>query len=325
MPFEQWCATREDAFLCDGQVGCGVADPSAPCADVHATVFGPVSGCAPALLDAVDAGRVLYDGKMAAQCRQQARATCDPFGCEGALTGTRAVGGGCSIQAECGSGLWCDHRSSCPGVCAPVLGEGATAAWGVECASGMLVTVPDGGTACGSLPGKGDACGFGPCRDGLSCVAGRCVEPSPVGGACDAGLCTFGSSCVAGTCTSFAKRGQPCASQFFPLEVGAAACQLGLACRSGRCRDALAEGESCREEPNRCAGGTRCSLPTDVCVRLGAAGAACRSSSSDCDRLTCIDGVCSPGLPAGAACDDAHPCAPGYPCTISVCTAQVCI
>lgn len=329
LPFDEWCATREDFFLCDGQAGCGVADPLADCADVHAAVAGPVVGCEPALTDAVDAGRVRYDGKAAAQCRQRARTTCDTsrraWDCDGVFTGTKAVGEACALNAECRSGLWCDASvGTCPGVCAPVRGDGEAATASVQCASGWVGELADGGTACAPPPGPGDACIGQLCRPGLSCVDGLCVTPVAAGGACDGGPCVFGAVCVAGACTAWAKRGEACAAQFFPVDAGSPPCQLGLACRSGVCGDALRAGESCREEPNRCEGGARCSLSTFRCERLGGPGAAC-TSLSECDRLACIDGACSRGEPEGAACDGAHACVPGFVCTNGVCAARVCL
>lgn len=329
LPFDEWCATREDLFSCDGHVGCGVADPLARCADVHANVLGPVVGCGPALTEAVDAGRVRYDGKAAAKCRERARTTCDAtrlaWDCDGTFTGTRALGEACSLNAECGRGLWCDASvGTCPSVCAPVRGDGEAATTSVQCASGWLAGLSDGGTACAAAPGAGDAC-IGPlCGPGLTCVNGLCVTPVAAGGACDAGPCAFGSVCVAGVCHAWAKRGEACASQFFALDAGAPPCQLGLACRSGVCSDALRSGESCRGEPSRCEGGARCSLSTFVCERLGGPGAAC-TSLSDCDRLACVDGACSRGVSEGSPCDAAHPCVPGFSCTNGVCAARMCL
>lgn len=329
LTLDEWCVTREDLFLCDGQAGCGVADPLADCADVHANVTGPVVGCDPAIVDAVDAGRVRFDGAAAAQCHARARTTCDTsrftWDCAGVFSGTRALGQACHLQAECGAGLWCDASTgTCPGVCAARLADGTPATTSVSCASGWLAPLADGGTRCAAPPGPGDACLDGLCRPGLSCAEGTCVEPVPAGGACDAGPCTFGTICVAGACTAWARRGEPCASQFFPVDAGAPPCQLGLACRAGVCGDALRDGESCREEPNRCGGGTRCSLTTYRCARLGLAGAVC-TSSADCDRLSCIDGACSRGQPEGAACDGAHPCVPGANCVNGACAARQCL
>lgn len=329
LPFDAWCATREDFFLCDGQAGCGVADPLAHCADVHSGVVGPIATCEPALAQAVDAGRVRYDGTAAAACRQRARTTCDttrrPWDCDGVFTGTMGQGEPCTMNVECRGGLWCDSSvGTCPGVCAPQRADGAAATSSVQCTSGWLGETPDGGTACAPPPGLGDPCLGELCRPGLACLDGRCVEPVAAGGACDARLCAFGSMCVAGRCTAWAKRGEACAAQFFPVDAGSPPCQLGLACRAGVCGDALRAGESCREEPNRCEGGARCSLSTFLCQRLGAAGAAC-ASVADCDRLACIDGLCRMGEVAGAACDAAHPCVPGLACTDGVCAARVCL
>lgn len=329
VPLATWCATRQADFTCNGQVGCGVAAPDAPCDDVAASVVGRTDdNCTSTFVASVDAGRVRYDGAAAQKCRERARSTCDltrlSWDCEGAFVGTVAEGGACALTVECQPGLRCERQAACMGVCSRLLPDGAAVSSASACASGAAAAGADGGLRCAPVPREGQACLEGVCGLGLSCQSGTCALPPPRGGACDGGqACVFGTLCVQARCVAWAPRGAACASQFLPVDAGAPPCQLGLACRAGRCGDALRDGEPCREEPNRCAGGARCSQSTQLCTRLGAAGAAC-SSSAACDHLLCVGGQCGPGGELGQSCAPDRPCRPSLTCSNGVCVEPLC-
>ena len=328
LPLEEWCATRVDDYTCHGSVGCGVADPTASCNDINANIVGFSQGCPLVLLEALDAGRVVYDGVAAERCRQRARSTCDPtvaaWDCAGLLVGTMGVNSACRQTAECLEGLWCDDGATCPGACREKRALGESVPDFAACASSATTLLPDGGLAC-TTPGRaGEPCTVGlRCSPGLACHDERCVTRIALGSPCQpTDPCAAPGVCTKGQCVAWAPRGSACAPQFFAPNLSLPPCRRGLACRAGSCGDALRAGESCREEPNRCGIGTRCSA-ADLCAPLGALGAVC-STSTDCDRLFCVEGRCSTGMTEGSSCAAERRCHPSLACAAGRCSSLQC-
>jgi hypothetical protein len=100
------------------------------------------SGGLPDILDAVDQGKIIYDGQKAYECLVEMEALdCDTFenvepqACRDAFTGTIALGESCSLDEECVSGF-CDTGDSCPGTCTEPVLEGNECDYSSECEAG---------------------------------------------------------------------------------------------------------------------------------------------------------------------------------------------
>jgi len=290
--------------------------------------------------DAIDAGRVDFDGSQVADCTERLeKAGCDLLStrfdsvCPDLFTGHTDAGAECSVDVECQEGHYCRFGSACPGTCEPLSEAG------------------------------GDCLENNDCRDGLICGrAGKCLEPSADGAAClgDSGnecaatsVCAGAAPLESGVCQSvddafsrdegaecdatrgeFCKAGLVCAAiaiedavpvlRCEPPGDGASchfaipeACPEGQYCvlaevfvppqppyrveLPGECQPLPAEGEPCGTVPGVV--GTRCRTNA-VCV-----AGTCRNvqrlggnctTGAECYSGVCTDGTCAPTLCSGA-------------------------
>jgi len=287
------------------------------------------------LVTAVRAGRVRYDGAVAARCLQEVTARCAQSDaelariCRGAFTGTLAVGAGCWRSEECTEG-YCDHETGsarqCPGVCRPSVAAGGACSVARQCA------------------GWGD--GSGACLGG-TCVAVSPGAPAAAGGAC--GLVQAGASAIAVECMA----GSVCVNNRCEAVVAAdAPCMRGQPCATGHvCVErpgttttvcTLAASLVVNQPGATCAAmGTplcnplerlRCEVSSRTCVSVGdgTMGSNCLPGS-DFLSLTCNSGLrcddatrrCVARLAVGAMCQRDSDCLSGE-CTEGRCLERIC-
>jgi hypothetical protein len=223
----------------------------------------------------------------------------EPLDCARMLRGTVAAGGACHGSEECNDG-WCDDTAACPGVCVAYVAPGGECSdmgdlrcgLGYECVDAVCVaetprTLPGAGGECNPMDG-GPRCQAGLYCDGTSLT---CQAQSGEGGACaDDDGCTGGMPCVDGLCRSWtlattvgAECGEATLTVCDPLS--------NLACdeAAGRCVTAPAVGASCASN-SMCALGAFCD-DASICRAPLANDSAC-DNDSECQSLTCYDGVC---------------------------------
>jgi hypothetical protein len=275
------------------------------------------------LPNAVEAGRVKYDGVQAQRCLDDvAAASCEllserePESCKPALEGTVETGGECELDAECEGDQYCDISDSCPGVCAELEAAGGPCRGNSDCSSGLKCSEVT--SRCVTPAREGEACKGGEpdCVDGFFCLGDDAAANMP--GECVAFADAFG-----------AKAGEPCGS-----EIGL--CELGLVCAiemlnpaRGTCAEKVGSGDTCpaafpdacpddeyctainiltregtctsKPEPSEpcgmslggaleiCAPGARCD--TGVCRALARPGESCTANST-CYSEHCLDQAC---------------------------------
>ncbi|MGA9525143.1 MAG: hypothetical protein WBV82_27025, partial [Myxococcaceae bacterium] len=315
IPFSQWCSTVETGLqnwmlrsqqVC-GQTGITQADlphlaGSSLGIPVNAVPLAGIVTCEPtahlggmtgAFANAIQAGRMTYDGKKAAECRELGRASdggIDAMGgghylidpCGSVLTGNVAVGESCQISEECVRDAYCKPgaANSCAGVCAPRLAPGAACVPGRDLC-GVDATCKDNGSGafvCIENGGEGAMCQrvVGPfCKAGLACSAsGTCVTPAAEGGAC----------------------------------TDKSDCQSGLTCPAGRCIPPVALGEACGAGLAGCGPCLRCQDAAEVAAGTQATcvawevGATCRTDADCPGNAFCSASSCSLKPKNGEAC-----------------------
>jgi uncharacterized repeat protein (TIGR01451 family)/uncharacterized protein (TIGR03382 family) len=252
----------------------------------------------------------------AGRCPAIQTVACAPNTCSGTT-----CGGGCSVDADCGSsGLWCEG-----GVCVAKLGAGAACSGDGQCGTGHCADgvccdtacngqceacaqpgsvgtcSPTAGEPVGARPacgGDGSACG-GTCdgtnrsQCGYPSTSVQCRAPS-----CAGGVSTVVSTCDgAGSCPAPQRLtcpgGATCAAG---VETLAPSCN-GVACaplQTQACGayvcDASACFTSCSAD-GQCQAGSWCSGTTSTCVPQKADGAAC-GGTDQCQSGHCVDGFC---------------------------------
>lgn len=158
--------------------------------------------------EAIDEGRIEWDGEKVSTCVKDMRAavdSCDIVGlqdanCESPITGLVKDGDPCYMDAECKNGrcvrgLEEDNVTRIKGECVAYIKAGG------DCTEPEAIceagTHCDGGT-CANDKQVGEDCDFDNCADGLFCdIDGGlvCAAPKPLGE-----NCTFGSDCESGRC-----------------------------------------------------------------------------------------------------------------------------
>jgi hypothetical protein len=257
------------------------------------------------LPDAIDAGRVAYDGSKVQACLDEMTASdCsflterDPESCEGIFVGTVEAGGECQHNEECLAGQYCNFSGTCPGECSPREQAG------------------------GACSGNSD------CADGLKCgEASLCVKPSAAGEACKGGEpdCIDGYFCVGnddamnmpGECKPF--------DEAFAGQVGdtcslQALCQAGLSCHitqfmpvAGECVEKVGSGDACGfAVPDQCPDDEFCDgatviMPEGTCISKPEPGEECGvnlfGSPTVCAPYArCDEGVCRELAHLGETC-----------------------
>ena len=227
--------------------------------------------------------------------------------CQGAVSGTVALGGGCYDTSECASG-WCDlSNNACPGKCTAPKAAGASCGADSECQSGLKCP----GTTCVAPGAKGAACDSStPCADGLYCNdQSKCDDTKVAAGAgcTDSLQCPEGSFCnqslTTPVCQVLAAAGGACDDpgiSFIYDFIQAGDCKGQQVCKGGQ-GDGSNSGS--------------CATPVDVngaCDPAGAAagpggagcygGLACDTTSKKClvppttAGQSCIGGKCGGDL-----------------------------
>ena len=219
-------------------------------------------------IESVHAGRIEYDGVLAAECVSKMAAqaaACDSIEdispeCDAVFRGTLPPGSACTDTAECAppEGGWADCDALGDGKCAVFerAGEGEPCLW----------TCRDGSSECWSDDAADDSPTLGYCErnDGLFCGDGVCQRVGEVGARCasDDGC---GETAYCGEdlrCAPLPADGEECSPFGF--------CARGLFCdlapdgSNAVCRPRLDVGEACDESRDVCAGDAYCDQ--GVCV-----------------------------------------------------------
>lgn len=275
------------------------------------------------LAAAVDAGKVKYDGAMAAKCLADIAArSCDELAnrlsdaCDAAAEGSAAVGESCSYDFDCKGTAFCQLDGACPGKCTERLAAGAACKQDDDCQDGLVC---GGATQACVKPGAvGEPCGGGvqpECAPTLFCVgdqaatkqAGTCkalneVFAGKAGDSCsyqDGTLCATDLSCAyetlpptSGKCTARVASGGACKRLSVPSMCPTDEyCDGAGTSPDGTCKALPGPGQPCVKvlDNDSCAPYARCDAGT--CVALQANGGPC-GSGNVCYSETCVSGTC---------------------------------
>jgi hypothetical protein len=249
-----------------------VATPPAPpdCPALASEVCTAYAGCAAGALE------IAY-GDIDV-CTGQLSAACAAFAKRGQYINVKA----------CRDGLAAPHCAAFRGVAIPV-----------EC------RLPPGPRSAGAACGAHDECQSLFCDVKDSC--GQCVQKSSLGQACQGQeSCELGLVCTSDGCVAPASPGDACSLDRL--------CGGNLRCIDDKCAEPLREGDACA--PGECdpAAGLGCDASTSRCTRVTQPIQTCEAASScpnsarlgdacaadtECKTLGyCVDGLCSPFLPA---------------------------
>jgi hypothetical protein len=282
-------------------------------------------GSASEFAAAESGGTLVYDPGQVSACLASIRASgCDypdkrlAALCPGVLTGKVALGGACTVNAECGATAYC-KSTACPGTCAPLVTKGAACAADDDCEDGLVCD--DTAKKCITAGKQGDAC-----SDSAPCST--------------AFVCDGTAHCVAFSGIFAAAEGKTCDPQ------GQALCQPNLTCalvsvsaqQKGvwSCEKPPTTGSCHVAIPEQCSAGKYCELGgglTGTCKPAPAASAPCASRlPSDttvakdicATGLTCwSDGKCHPHAHLTEACTADENCYSGT-CREKVCKPSPC-
>ena len=266
----------------------------------------------PSSKEAVDKGKVIFDGNLAQDCLDAFGAqTCDTTDedgrsfflvkCRDIVKGTVGDGGACALDAECKSGT-CNIPTStntCPqGTCMgnappPLGGAGAACSTSSSCAVGFYCDFAN--QVCAELKAAGATCAStNECAYGLGCAGTTtrtCKTLPKLGEACPDGVCRdAGNYCnAANQCAKIGLEGAACAQ-------GAGQCSTFYPCdlQTNKCTKAPGTGEACT---GRCFDvNTFCDTTslTPTCVSTKADGGTCMTNSQ------CQSDHCDQGSGAGS-------------------------
>ncbi len=277
--------------------------------------------------------------------------------------GSGANGASCFASSDCLADLYCDTRSSCPGVCTPrvplgetviqylqecvaggyayggvcrpYVAEGASCAalsgafFSQSCQEGLVCTAAEVCTKTTYYAGLDEPCGpQRACSVGLRCAGATCARRLTAGGLCGGpGECLAGLSCVAGRCEPhIGKAGATCEAATFR------SCDIGLFCNRpgsttvGTCAPLRGTGAAC-EEGSQCAVGLFCAATDGAlgeCRTRLLEGDGCLSSDVCGDGLYCsYDNRCTPQKAAGVSCESSDECQSST-CDSGLCTSPSC-
>jgi hypothetical protein len=257
-----------------------------------------------ATIEAVEAGRVQYDGSKVDACIGSIRGTGCGFqttrvleseSCRLVLEGSVEPGGDCAIDEDCAGVAFCKRNGAqCPGTCTELLESGEACTRDDECANGL---------AC---PSAVDRC-VAPGRLGEDC--GRVTDA-----ACAAGLLCLGASAGnAGECSDpeelfVAQLGEDCAPAEGVLCVDDLACAIVLpleAMPRFRCMERHDLGSGCTfGAPSQCPDDAYCS---GVDLASGDVEGTCAKLPEEDDACNAQGG---PPCAAGLSCDSDQICRP---------------
>lgn len=327
-----------EAAWCTWQVACHQYGVEARCADVNhmeqRLSMRRLSGVGPDEAvplayrqEAVEVGRVEYDGEAAAQCLAYVRTrSCEePYyhayteeerageaACEAVFRGRMGRNGPCLSASECAEASVCGFDPTCVEACCVgacrvlaeplAVGEACTA---MNCVADAYCAVDPNTfmpTVCTASPTVGQECPMGQCGGGALCdFDGEkpvCVAPKAAGADCyydqqcaQPAVCAYTGGDY-GECTAPADQGEKCGS------TGNGVClRFDNYCdeQSGVCELPAGKGESCSGVP--CAGDFFCSgAQGQRCVPVADAGEPCGYDQNSGDSVPCSgDHVCEYG------------------------------
>lgn len=271
---------------------------------------------------AVADGRVIYDGKAAAELiKALDAATCENydsvatrFDAESALAGTVALGGTCTVDVECAGAANCLGNGTCPGTCVAVSALGEDCLSSSDCQPGLTCGSSDTCVerrAWGATCTEEDACPtFAVClADGngaMTCQSLMSVYSGTLGASCSAAdrvLCEEGLVCeiatvgsTAGVCVAKVTAGAACRAASPSMCPSGQYCQIATDATEGTCTDSPAAGEACGfigDSYVLCAGSLSCA--ENVCVVPQANGQPC-ANEDVCASNYCKSGTCATEL-----------------------------
>jgi hypothetical protein len=274
------------------------------------------------LPDAVESGRLAYDGVAAQQCVDEiASGGCETLDqrasatCQAALVGTATEDQACELSEECEAGLYCKIGETCPGACTPLEAAGRACSSDSQCKSGLKC----GATGLCVAPAKaGDPCNQGEpdCSAGYVCLGEDAASSKP--GECVAADGAFSGK--AGETCSFTKL---CASDL-SCEILSAAMPL-----MGKCAAQKQSGEACHPSlPDACPVDEYCKIDDNLfdgkCTARPAANMECAKGLGGgpvCAAYTrCDNNLCRPIANAGEGCTKNETCYSGR-CENGACVA----
>jgi hypothetical protein len=278
---------RLEAASCEDSQQCGLISPHIACRPGwNLRSWSRYAGCPPDLEASLDAGRVRFDGVLAADCfgvPSTACANARPAECWNVVRGLVAAGGVCTGNADCQEGLECRGGNTCPSTCAlPRCDAGSVELRDGGCEQPLPPTPTQGKSL-------GEPCAAASeCAAGFTCKRGSCLfDRAAEGEACARErLCQVGLFCVEGACSRGLAAGASCINTFVPCEVDLSCTADGQA---GATCAALREGAPCTTACDL-AGRLRCDL--GACRPPVSEGAPCERSSQ-C-RGACLEGRCAP-------------------------------
>jgi hypothetical protein len=279
-----------DAY-CDGAVKCGSFASTAEC---HASVSIDNNSFL-SVIDGAKTGSVKYSEDAAGSCLDALRnPSCtfeglhgeDP--CDDLFSGTVAMGGACTISAQCAGDASCEQTDQdcdrdvacCPGTCGAssvVVAAGAPCGENDICPSNQYCKPPasgDVGTCTALITTEGTACdSFFACQDPMICN-GFADMP---------------------TCEKSAGTGETCKpDNLIPCAKDSDHCDAATM----KCVGPLATGATC-EFSSECGPDSTC---VDTCQKNLGVGGTCSDTTADClGSLSCTNGTCQLG-PAGMSC-----------------------
>lgn len=302
---DTWCDTQTDT-TCTAGVSCNVFESVVGCESIYgrSAEIGSICGAQKA---AVKDGRASFNASAAQTCLANA-ATCGQVSnCSNAFTGLVTLDGGCYVNEECDSTLFCELGARCPGHCRARKTEGSRTNSTRECEAGLFARFGvDGGFGftCVRQSAPGEACdGYQSCLDPLICEprTNTCVpllSEDVACGANDGGVMTYPVCAPPSTCQPAFDGGQP------------------------TCRALAARGEPC----GTCQLDLRCNVTAGAaygtCGSLGQSGDMCALDRDCLYPLFCKPtgnapigaGTCSPRVGAGAKCSSDLACERGLSC-----------
>ena len=288
---------------CNLYVHCGLIDDAATCRMLDLDLDADES-----LIEAVNAGKVIYHADLAGECLASISASCsvaqldrndDTAACEATFEGTVAAGGQCAMNEECVSQN-CDVPSCpdacCQGTCVgdaptprPKVGEACGGTASYNCVDSYCDSIA---SVCKAYVADGQPCtSSSECDNGLCGADQLCTSLPGPGDACDlttgesqCGEIGYTCSATSGTCVAVGLTGDACTTE--------RDCSGIYTCgASGTCELGPQLGDACNVQgpPGDCIDRSFCEPTTMVCTAPKPAGAACQSSSEcidDCDFAT---------------------------------------
>ncbi len=275
--------SRAIQAICGQQVRCGRFPDQDTCEGVFFTKLQVFAD--------VQAGKVIYDGRAAADCLGAYESMgCNltdalpdtPQACSNTFKGTVALGGACFVPDECVSESCnlgaCGGTMCCSGACQ------AKVPLGQDCSSNSSECVP-GAFCLRNATGATATCmariaAGQPCNGLLDCVAGK--------------LCNIDPTTGTGVCGNAPAKGEACPAGF--CNASADACDQ----TTTTCVPRTAVGGAC-SPPGACVSYARCDAATMKCVAGIAAGGVCATTADCISGLPCENGTCT-SLPDEPAC-----------------------